>query len=196
MVLEGVLKKDGQRLRGLHAKLEKQKVSASEIKEGLKRERRKTEKFLAKSKKNVCFQCREPGNVLIDRPQLKTSKLKSKIGYCFKCGSNEHTSKDCKLKLKGADAYRFAECFVSKQTGHLVEACPDNPKGLYPKGGGCRFFGSVEHLKSECPRKVQKDARSEVRVMKQCDHAHFEDEPIEQSRYKAVIKKKPNVVSF
>lgn len=118
------------------------------------------------------------------------------MGNCFKCGSNEHTSKDCESKLKGADAYRFAECFVCKQTGHLAKACPDNPKGLYPKGGGCRFCGSVEHLKSECPRKVQKDARSEVRVMKQSDHAHLEDEPIEQSKPKAVMKKKPKVVSF
>ena len=52
----------------------------------------------------------------------------------FSAGSNEHTSKNCESKLKGADAYRFAECFVCKQTGHLAKACPDNPKGLYPKG--------------------------------------------------------------
>ena len=52
----------------------------------------------------------------------------------FYTGSNEHTSKSCESKLKGADAYRFAECFVCKQTGHLAKACPDNPKGLYPKG--------------------------------------------------------------
>ena len=204
VVLEGeglfqgfrVLKEDVQRLRELHAKLEKEKISAAEIKEVLKRERRKAEKFLAKSKKNVCFQCREPGHVLNDCPQQKTSKSISKMGNCFKCGSNEHTSKDCESKLKGADAYRFAECFVCKQTGHLAKACPDNPKGLYPKGGGCRFCGSVEHLKSECPRKAQKDARSEVRVMKQSDHAHLEDEPIEPSRPKIVMKKKPKVVSF
>lgn len=46
-----------------------------------------------------------------------------------------------------------------RETGHLAKACPDNPRGLYPKGGGCRFCGSVEHLKSDCPRKAQKDAR-------------------------------------
>ena len=79
VVLEGeglfqgfrVLKEDVQRLRELHAKLEKEKNSAAEIKEVLKRERRKAEKFLAKSKKNVCFQCREPGHVLNDCPQQK-----------------------------------------------------------------------------------------------------------------------------
>ena len=29
--------------------------------------------------------------------------------------------------------------FNCLQTGHLAKACPDNPRGLYPKGGGCRF---------------------------------------------------------
>jgi len=192
-----VLKEDVQRLRDLHSKLEKEKVTPSEIKEVLKRERRRAEKYLAKSKKNVCFQCREPGHVLNDCPQIKMSQNKGKMGNCFKCGSNEHTSKNCESKLKGGDAYRFAECFVCKQTGHLAKACPDNPKGLYPKGGGCRFCGSVEHLKSECPRKSQKDARSEVRVMKQSDHAHLEDEPIQQFKPKFVPKKKQQkIVSF
>ena len=39
----------------------------------------------------------------------------------------------------------------------VYKACPDNPKGLYPKGGGCKFCGSVEHLKADCTRKAQKD---------------------------------------
>jgi len=60
-------------------------------------------------------------------------------------------------------------CFSVKRplsAFHSERKCSlaDNPKGLYPKGGGCRFCGSVEHLKSDCPRKVEKDARSEVRV--------------------------------
>ena len=45
-----------------------------------------------------------------------------------------------------------------------MQACPDNPKGLYPKGGGCVFCGSVEHLKRDCPRKVEKDLAQGVRV--------------------------------
>ena len=45
-----------------------------------------------------------------------------------------------------------------------IQACPDNPKGLYPKGGGCVFCGSVEHLKRDCPRKVEKDMAQGVRV--------------------------------
>ena len=82
--------------------------------------------------------------------------------HCFKCGEDSHTSKDCVSKLKGADAYRFAVCFICKEVGHLAKSCSDNPKGLYPKGGGCKFCGSVEHLKADCTRKAQKDKRQEV----------------------------------
>ena len=51
----------------------------------------------------------------------------------FQCGSSEHTSRDCESRLKGADAFAFATCFICRETGHLAKACPDNPKGIYPK---------------------------------------------------------------
>merc|ERR1712062_810816 len=189
-----VLKEDVDRLRSLHDKLQKEKVP--EMQEILKKERRKAEKILANSKKNVCFQCRQPGHVLSDCPQT-VHKNTGKTGKCFKCGSAAHTSKECQSKLKGADAYRFADCFVCGQAGHLAKACPDNPRGLYPKGGGCRFCGSVEHLKSDCPRKVQKDAKNDVRAMKMNDHKDLEDEPIpSQPKKKFQPQKKQKVVSF
>ena len=127
-----VLQQDVQKLRDLAAKLTKDKATPDEMRETLKRERRKAENALANSKKDqkkVCFKCREPGHRLNECP-----KLSEKIGKCFKCGSAEHTSKGCVSKLKGADAYKFADCFVCGQKGHLAKACPDNPKGLYPKG--------------------------------------------------------------
>ena len=46
----------------------------------------------------------------------------------------------------------------------MAKACPDNPKGLYPNGGGCVFCGSVEHLKRDCPRKLEKDLKSGVKL--------------------------------
>ena len=97
-----VLQEDVERLRTLHDKLQKEKVP--EMQEILKKERRKAEKTLANSKKNVCFQCRQPGHVLSDCPQ--TAKKTGVVGKCFKCGSSAHSSKDCQSKLKGADAYR------------------------------------------------------------------------------------------
>ena len=105
--------------------------------------------------------------MLSDCPEAQKAVMDKDVlhaGHCFKCGSDEHTSKECNSKRKGADAFAFAVCFICKESGHLAKACPDNPKGLYPKGGGCRFCGSVEHLKSECPRKGEKDARTEVRA--------------------------------
>lgn len=192
-----VLKSDVERLRELHTKLQKQKVSAEEMKEVLKRERRRAEKNLANSKKNVCYQCRQPGHILADCPQGGGGKNK-KDRNCFKCGSKDHSSKECQSKLKGADAYRFAKCFVCGQDGHLAKSCPDNPRGLYPKGGGCRFCGSVEHLKSECPRKSEKDARSAVCVSVQ-NKRSIEDEGDLQTKKKSKSgdqAKKSKKVSF
>ena len=44
----------------------------------------------------------------------------------------------------------FAKCFVCKKEGHLSSKCPENDKGLYPNGGGCRFCSQVDHLAKDC----------------------------------------------
>jgi len=190
-----VLQEDVQRLRDLHAKLSKAKVTPNEMKEVLKKERRKAEKMLANSIKNVCYHCRESGHRLGDCP-----KMSAKMGKCFKCGSEDHTSKNCQSKLTGADAYRFADCFVCGQKGHLAKACPDNPKGLYPNGGGCRFCGSVEHLKSECPRKAVKDAKTNVFAKKQSSNNNIEEEEDlsrpTKKQFKMSKPQKKKVVTF
>lgn len=162
-----VLDEDVKRLRSLHSTLTKDKTPVNEIKGVLIRERRRAERALAHATKNVCYQCRKSGHVLAQCPENHGDKKKNARpppGVCYKCGAADHTSKNCESKLKGADAYRFASCFVCGQNGHLAKSCPDNPRGLYPKGGGCRFCGSVEHLKSDCTRKSEKDARTEIRA--------------------------------
>ena len=91
-------------------------------------------------------------------------------------------------------------CFICKEVGHLAKSCPDNPKGLYPKGGGCKFCGSVEHLKADCTRKAQKDKRQEVSIstisMKNKKLGIEEIEaPITKTNDK-IFEKKTKVVSF
>jgi len=176
-----VKKDDQKRLQDLEKKLKKEGLSKAELFAALKQERRRAEKDLARSKKLVCFNCRQPGHMLSECPLAKAEENKvphQASGHCFKCGSLEHTSKDCKSKLKRENAYRFAVCFICKEEGHLAKACPDNPKGLYPKGGGCVFCGSVEHLKRDCPRKVEKDVKQHVRVESMSNKRGLEDEPV------------------
>lgn len=48
------------------------------------------------------------------------------------------------------DELPYAKCFVCKKQGHLSSQCPQNDKGLYPNGGGCRFCGQVDHLAKDC----------------------------------------------
>merc|ERR1719187_59409 len=190
---------DQQRLQKLFKQLKGTGMPKPELEATMKRERRIAEKSLARSKKLVCFNCRAPGHMLSDCPLANTDagQGQAHTGHCFKCGSLEHTSKDCKSKLRRENAYRFAVCFICKQEGHLAKACPDNPKGLYPKGGGCVFCGSVEHLKRDCPRKVEKDIAQGVRVGTIGND--LEEEPMtEVGKFKKKIKEKKaaRVVAF
>ncbi|KAK9886067.1 hypothetical protein WA026_014851 [Henosepilachna vigintioctopunctata] len=85
-------------------------------------------------------------------------------GICFKCGSSEHTSFACKV-VQGAN-YKFATCFICKEQGHISRQCPDNARGLYPKGGCCNVCGDVTHLKKDCPqfRSIQEKEQEKFQV--------------------------------
>ena len=62
------------------------------------------------------------------------------------------------------DGATFAVCFICKEKGHLSSKCPQNPNGMYPKGGGCRVCGDKYHFAKDCPlknkRKFQKNSDS------------------------------------
>merc|ERR1711874_661978 len=202
-----VKKEDVKRLKKLYFDMKKKGIPRTEIDVLIKKERRNAENELARFKKKVCLNCRKEGHWLAQCPLAsndgvvrKKSKnddqeLKPNSGLCFKCGALDHTSKECKSKLKGENAFRFAVCFICKEQGHLAKACPDNPKGLYPKGGGCVFCGSVEHLKRDCVRKVEKDEKSNVWADTIGDN--IEDEP-DHSVKKTVkkIKEKKKIITF
>ncbi|PVV02321.1 hypothetical protein BB560_003229 [Smittium megazygosporum] len=66
---------------------------------------------------------------------------------CYHCGSDNHITKNCPTP---GSTFPFATCFICEKKGHLSSKCPQNTKGLYPNGGGCRFCGSVNHLARDC----------------------------------------------
>ncbi|EDQ89554.1 uncharacterized protein MONBRDRAFT_32358 [Monosiga brevicollis MX1] len=115
-----------------------------------RREHRRQRRLRMKARDLTCFGCRQRGHTLETCPASQT-------GICFRCGSTEHTTAKCTVKVPaGQPQFPYATCFICKGKGHLSRECPDNPKGLYPDGGGCGFCGSVEHFKRDCPdRKTQ-----------------------------------------
>lgn len=143
-----VKKDDFERLVQLRKDMISKGIPRSEVKETLKLERRKAEKALAREKKNVCFNCRKSGHLLSECPNLNDET--SGTGICFKCGSTEHTHFECRV-VRSQD-FKFATCFICNEQGHIARQCPDNAKGLYPKGGACKVCGDVTHLKKDCPK--------------------------------------------
>lgn len=158
----------------------------------MKLERRKAEKSLARVRKQVCFHCRKAGHNLSDCPEL--GKEESATGICFKCGSTEHTHFECKVTK--SDDYRYAKCFICREQGHIAKQCPDNPKGLYPKGGACNICGDVTHLKKDCPDAAREKEETTITVKTISDSAleSIEEDATKLTNDKKETKKK--VVKF
>lgn len=141
-----VLKEDAVRLKDLRRKMLSEGIPKNEVNKAMKLERRRAEKALSRETKKVCFHCRKPGHMMSACPQMSNGDVEK----CFKCGSTEHKSPQCKV-VQGND-FKFSTCFVCNESGHIARQCPDNPRGLYPQGGGCRLCGDVTHLKKDCPQ--------------------------------------------
>ncbi|KAJ8894567.1 hypothetical protein PR048_007230 [Dryococelus australis] len=156
-----VKKEDAERLKDLQKKLTAKGIPKAEVKESMKLERRKAEKALARERKKVCFHCRNSGHLLSECPELASAEA---TGICYKCGSTEHKSTECRVDKYSL--YKFAQCFVCSEQGHISSQCPNNSKGLYPKGGGCHICGEVTHFKRDCPRLEQQQESQNVTVGK------------------------------
>lgn len=148
-----VTQEDAERLTKLKDDMFKKGLPFKDIKGAIKLERRRAEKALARLKKKVCFHCRKSGHALSECPEIIDSHEKA-MNICYKCGSTEHTAYNC--KVTHGNQFRFAECFICKEQGHIAKQCPDNPKGLYPRGGACKQCGDVTHLKKDCPQLIEK----------------------------------------
>ncbi|CAD6216296.1 GSCOCG00004447001-RA-CDS [Cotesia congregata] len=188
-----VRKDDAERLKELRKKLVMNGIPKPEIDRAMKLERRKAEKALARIRKNVCFHCRKAGHNLSDCPEL--GREEAATGICFKCGSTEHTHFECKVNKK--EEFRFATCFICREQGHIAKQCPDNPNGLYPKGGACSSCGDVTHLKKDCPALIEQKegARITLGTIADVDSLETIDE-LDKSKKNEVVKESKKIVKF
>lgn len=184
-----IKEKDAEELNKLKLQLIAKGIPRNEYLAVLKLERRKAEKALVRERKNVCYRCRKSGHNFSECPETDGA-----LGYCFKCGSTEHTHSACKVN-RGED-YRYAQCFLCKEQGHIAKQCPDNPRGLYPKGGACHLCGDVTHFKKDCPKNVEDKEKNTVTV--KTFNKNFVEALDEELNSKARTKKmtKNKIVNF
>ncbi|CAH3983223.1 zinc finger CCHC domain-containing protein 9-like [Pieris brassicae] len=190
-----IMKKDAERLQELKNSMIKKGIPKSEVQRTIKLERRRAEKALARVKRDVCYNCRKGGHNLSDCPDLKSNipGVDSADGVCFKCGSTEHRQNECKVQRD--KEFRFATCFICRETGHLARQCPDNPKGLYPNGGCCKLCGDVTHLRKDCPTVSEKKESTSIKLSTLDGTDNIED--IGQSTLTSVQEtKKPKKIKF
>lgn len=183
-------------------KVEKSTKEVSKI--DIKEEKKKEARRRRRSMKKICFHCRKPGHSLSLCPSMKTKE--SPVDICFKCGSTQHRIQECNVKVP-KDDYPFAKCFVCGKNGHISKQCPENPRGLYPLGGGCKFCGSVEHFKRDCPESRTSNTtetvtarvveKREINDWTSVDAVAFSEEEDNNDANRYPVKtKKPKVVKF
>jgi len=191
-----VKREDAERLEKLRQNLREEGIAEKEVAIIMKQDRRKAEKALARERKRVCFHCRDSGHVLSQCPELGSSN-ESGTGICFKCGSTEHTYFKCQV-IRNQD-FRYAVCFVCKEQGHIARQCPDNPRGLYPKGGACKVCGDVTHLMKDCPDLI-KEKEQQTITLRTLDNSSLDilEEELKDTAESPGqnFMKKENVVKF
>uniref|UniRef100_A0A2K6S280 CCHC-type domain-containing protein n=1 Tax=Saimiri boliviensis boliviensis TaxID=39432 RepID=A0A2K6S280_SAIBB len=156
---------------------------------------RRFKRQAAKENAMVCFHCRNPGHGITYCPAaLENQDMGNGIHY--RCRSTEHEITKCKAKVDPAlGEFPFTKCYVCGEMVHLSRVCPDNPKGLYADGGGCKLCGSVEHLKKDCLESQNSDRMVTVGHWAKGMSADYE-EILDAPKPQKPKTKIPKVVSF
>eukprot|EP00124_Ichthyophonus_hoferi_P000330 Ihof_evm26s11 gene=Ihof_evmTU26s11 len=144
-------KKKGANLEGGEGETDAATAKALQKKEAEKNklEKRKERRRKRRLKNVPCLACRQLGHTMNECPKATEANQ----FVCYRCGSKDHKTAACRKKAPiGGPEFPFAKCFICNEMGHLTRSCPDNPRGLYPRGGGCKVCGSVEHLMTDCPQ--------------------------------------------
>jgi len=134
-------------------KLRKENLPEEQIREIIRKTRRKAEKRWKRSLNSSCFRCRQPGHKISECPQLEAN-LDNGIGVCYNCGAADHKIYQCKKQSKTMD---YVTCFICNEKGHITRNCPQNSRGVYPKGGCCKKCSSINHLIKDCPDLAKKE---------------------------------------
>jgi Zinc knuckle len=123
----------------------------------------------------TCLGCRKRGHFLKDCPKVnKNSAADAAVDICFNCGLSGHALRHC-LKHRNKDgSLPFASCFICMKKGHISKDCPENPNGLYPKGGCCHICLQKTHLVRDCPERTEEDRLNHV-TKKQREAQEAED---------------------
>ena len=167
-----------------------------------KRQREIIKRRLRRNKQKTCFACRNTGHLLSDCPfkQDKEIDSKSEDKICYICGSPDHTSTKCHLKIKSGEGstFQFAKCFICKEMGHISKQCFQNSNGVYPNGGACRFCGSKEHLKGQCPQRIKRGTMDKEEEFLEMHEGRDEsrDEVVTKTKNEKMHKKQEHKIVY
>lgn len=123
------------------------------------------EKNTIRRHNKVCLCCRKKGHSMEDCTK-KDQKSNTSSSCCYRCGSTEHTLRDCHVESSSSNELAFAECFVCKAKGHISRDCPQNPNGVYPNGGSCHHCGSTRHFAKDCDARKKAASGSDNELIK------------------------------